>query len=99
MKVWFTPRARRRALLVGAWWRANRPAAPKLFEQELADAKQRLSVQPNLGHVYEIVGDRTMRRLLLPKSEQHLYYSVDETTETVAVITIWGARRGRGPKL
>jgi len=99
VKVWFTARARRRALLVASWWRANRPAAPDLFEQELHEAKQTLGAHPLLGPVYETVGARVMRRLLLRESEQHVYYSVDESADTVVVHTIWGARRGRGPKL
>jgi hypothetical protein len=35
----------------------------------------------------------------LPKTEQHVYYALDEQAEVVMVLTIWGARRGRGPKL
>ena len=99
MKVWFTARARRRALLVASWWRANRTEAPDLFEQELQEANQTLEANPLLGPVYETVGARVMRRLLLRASEQHVYYSVDGATKTVVVHTIWGARRGRGPKL
>jgi hypothetical protein len=38
-------------------------------------------------------------RLLLPRTEQHLYYSVDKAGGVVRVITIWGARRGRPPRL
>jgi hypothetical protein len=30
---------------------------------------------------------------------QHVYYSIDEAGEVVVIRTIWGARRGRGPKL
>lgn len=99
MKVWFTARARRRALHVASWWRANRPAAPDLFEQELHEAKQALGAHPLLGTVYKTVGSWVIRRVLLRESEQHVYYSVNESAETVVVHTLWGARRGRGPKL
>lgn len=34
-----------------------------------------LTTQPNLGQVYETVGERTIRRVLLQKSEQHVYAS------------------------
>ena len=98
MKVRFTPRARRRAKLVLAWWRANRPVAPTLFEDELTQAIETLCEQPHAGTVYDPVAAARVRRLLLPKSEQHVYYVVDEAAEVVVIHTIWGARRGRGPK-
>jgi len=40
-----------------------------------------------------------MRRVLMPKTERHVYYSVDEAIQSVVVHVIWGARKGRGPKL
>lgn len=99
MKVAFTPRARRRVVEVRAWWRANRPAAPELFEHELAEAVRALAEQPGLGRVYAAVAGRAMRRLLLRKTEQHLYYTVDEASQILEVHTVWGARRGRKPRL
>jgi plasmid stabilization system protein ParE len=98
VKIRLTPRARRRALAVAKWWRENR-AASDLFEQELEQAKRRLAEQPDLGLEYETVRGVSIRRLLLPKSEQHIYYSVDRATKTVIIYHIWGGRRGRGPKL
>lgn len=39
------------------------------------------------------------RRGILPKTGYHLYFAL-EREETVLVIhSLWGARRGRGPKL
>jgi hypothetical protein len=81
------------------WWRANRPLAPDLFDQELEAAKRQLEQQPELPPLYETMGGRVVRRVLLPKTERHVYYSVDETTNSVVVHAIWGARKGRGPKL
>jgi hypothetical protein len=40
-----------------------------------------------------------VRRVLLSKTKQHVYYSIAETTETVVIHTIWGAQRGHSPKL
>ena len=85
--------------MVNAWWRANRPGEAELFEHELRRARDRLVEQPDLGQLYQNLGERTVRRLLLPKTEQHLYYFVDSPADTLIVITIWGARRGRAPKL
>jgi plasmid stabilization system protein ParE len=83
---------------VATWWRANRPRTPDLFEEELEEAVMNLATQPDLGRPYETVRGTEVRRLLLPKTEQHVYYGVDDATETVIVYTVWGARRGRRPK-
>ena len=99
MRVVLTPRARARAKAVAGWWRANRTTAPDLFERELEAAKNRLALEPRAGRFYARIGDSLIRRVLLPRTEQHVYYEVDEKAEMVLVHTIWGARRGRGPDL
>ncbi len=81
------------------WWRENRPLAPDLFDREMEAAKWRLEQQPELPPVYETVRGRVIRRVLLPKTEGHVYYAVDAATQTVLVYIISGARKGRGPKL
>ncbi len=52
-----------------------------------------------LGFVYATVQGIVIRRVMLPRTAQHVYFSVDATTDSVIVHTIWGARRGRGPRL
>ena len=99
MKVRFSPRARRRARIVAQWWRAHRPGVLYLFDDELKEAREALAVTPKLGTIYHRTGPDLIYRVLLPKTEQHLYYSIDDEAEVVMVLTIWGARRGRGPKL
>jgi hypothetical protein len=37
--------------------------------------------------------------VLLPKTGTHVYYSVDEDADLVTVLAVWGAPKGRGPKL
>jgi plasmid stabilization system protein ParE len=81
------------------WWRENRPAASSLFEDELDVALDKLEADPTFGTQYQVVRGRVIRRILLPKTEQHLFYSVDEESGIVVLHTVWGARRGRGPKL
>lgn len=99
MKVRFSPRAQRRARIVARWWRENRPAAPTLFDDELHEAIERLKSHPTLGPEYESIGGEIVRRVLLPKSAQHVYYAVDDENDVVVIYTVWGARRGRAPKL
>jgi hypothetical protein len=52
---------------------------------------------PTIGAVYPSSFERTVRKLLMPKSENHLYYAVREGE--VIVLSVWGAPRGPGPKL
>jgi plasmid stabilization system protein ParE len=99
VKVRFTPRAQRRAKLIATWWRANRSGSPSLFAEEMESATQKLAAHPDLGLAYATVGGQAVRRLLLPKTAQNIYYSVDEGADVVIIQTLWGARRGRGPTL
>ena len=99
MKVRFSPRARRRVKLVAKWWRDNRPAAPTLFYDELETAIEMLMAQPMLGAEHRTLDGVTIRRVLLPRSLQHVFYGVDEEKGVIVIYTVWGATRGRGPKL
>ena len=49
--------------------------------------------------MYQTVRGKQVQRLLLRKTEQHLYYWVEEKGREVVLMTIWGARRGKLPKL
>jgi hypothetical protein len=85
--------------VVAKWWRENRPGAPNLFEDELMAAVERLRSLPTLGPVYATVGGDTIRRVLLARTEQHVLYGIDEEGLVVVIYTVWGARRGRGPRV
>jgi len=65
----------------------------------LDEAIEKLRNGKPIGAVYRALGGETVWRLLLPKSAQHVYYAIDETKGEVVIYTVWGARRGRGPKL
>jgi plasmid stabilization system protein ParE len=98
MSLRFTPRALSEAKRVKRWWRRNRPAAPDAFEQELNAALDRIVQAPGLGKLYE-QGDLgvPVRRVLLPKSLNHVYYAM--VGKDVVVLSVWGALHGKGPKL
>jgi hypothetical protein len=53
---------------------------------------------PGLG-VRVFLAVLPVRRLLLPKTEQQVYFWIDEALDRVVIHTVWGARRGQGPKL
>lgn len=98
MKVKVTKRAQRRIEIVDRFWRKNRLEAPDLLKQELATAEARLLEDPYAGTACMVRGKKYLR-LLLPKTEQWLYYTVYSEWGLIVVQTIWGARRGRDPKL
>jgi plasmid stabilization system protein ParE len=98
MTLRLTPRALAEAKRIGAWWRRNRPAAPDAFEQELATALDRIARSPGLGRPYaEGHLEVPVRRVLLPRTLNHVYYAVDG--EGVVVLSVWGALHEGGPKL
>ena len=99
MKLRLAPRALAEAKRIKTWWRENRPAAPDLFEQELDAALERISARPtSAGTLYE-QGDLEVpvRRILLRKTENYVYFSVEG--DEVVVVSVWGAPKERGPKL
>lgn len=40
-----------------------------------------------------------MMRLLLPRTQNHLYYTYEPEQQLLRIWCLWGARRGREPKL
>ena len=98
MKLQMNAEARRRAQLINSWWREHRPAASNLFIEELTAAFDLLLTSPRIGTRYQALSKRLIHRYLLQKTQQHVYYWVDDNQQTLRVLTIWGAIR-RPPKL
>jgi len=99
VKVRATARAKREIVRAALWWEKHRPAAPGLFLDELEAAEQHLASSPVSGQAYSYRKSRLIRRWLLEKTEYHVYFSVDREADVVIIHSVWGARRGRGPKL
>ena len=102
MKVRLAPRALQRARHIKTWLQDHRPGAEVVFDQEFDHLTRKLAAlaaQSPLGAIHGAKRGQTIWRVRLPRSQQHVYYSIDELHETVVVRTIWGARRGRPPKL
>lgn len=89
MRVRLTPRALLEIERKATWWRRERPAAASLFEDELVAKVAQALVQPNLGSIYKEEGGVTIRRLLLPRTRNHVYYVVDG--DELVVLSAWGA--------
>ena len=97
MKLVFTLEAERQAEESDLWCRANRPKAPGLFAKKLTEAKTFIVRTPKLGKVHTLVDGQEMRRVLLPKTGHHVYYTVDMALITIHAV--WGAPRSGGPRL
>jgi hypothetical protein len=99
MRVRATGRAKREIARAALWWSKNRPQAPLLFLEELDAAKRHLCTAPLSGQIYGYRKNRLIRRWLLEKTEYHVYFSVNRNAQVIMLHSVWGARRGRGPKL
>jgi hypothetical protein len=98
VSIFFTPRARTRVREISAWWRANRPEAPNLFDEELEAAQLHIVTEAHLSSPWRVVRGMLIRRVLLEKTRQWLYYSVESDSQII-VHTVWGAQRGSEPEL
>jgi hypothetical protein len=81
-----------------SWWRENRDH-PDLFEQEYEAALQWLLVAPQSGSPWPTVRRPHLLRVLLPKTGNHIYYTIERNETVVAIHSLWGARRRRPPRL
>lgn len=90
MNLKLTKRAQHRVKLVDAWWREHRPEAPTRFVEELDWAKREMLSRPNLAPRHVTASGKACRRLLLPTTEQHVYYTVHPDADLIIVHTVWG---------
>ena len=99
MKLRLARRAVAEAKKIKTWWRNNRPDSPDLFEQELDDVLARIAAKGGrIGSLYEEASlEVPVRKVLLPKTNNHVYYAVEG--DEIVVISIWGAPKEHGPKL
>lgn len=73
------------------------PEAPDLFDKELEEAIRQIVRRPTAGAVYPCGFPDVVRRVFLPKTKNHVYFTVHDGE--VVILSIWGAPRRRGPKL
>ncbi len=99
MKVRLAAPARQQADRIDRWWRENRQAACDLFARELSEARNLLAETPEVGAPYQRRRGVMVRRVLLPKTRNHVYYEIDRTLNVVMILAVWGAPKEHGPKL
>lgn len=94
--VIFTAGASGHVDAIQGWWNANRGAARGLFLDELSGAIDRLSRLPASGAPFasRVAG---VRRVLLPRCQYHVYYTVHPARREVIVRAVWHGARGQGP--
>ncbi len=92
-----SPEADAQIEVIDSWWRANRPAAPDLFSQELAEAFASICITPAAGHRYPHRDRKGVRRVPLRATRHHVYYVASH--DRVIVLAVWGSVKRRGPKL
>jgi plasmid stabilization system protein ParE len=97
VKLVFARRVLREIERNGRWWVTHRDAKT-LFEEELARALRQIREDPTIGAVYRVIRNREQRRILMPKTARHVYYRLDGP-ERILILSVWGARRRRGPKI
>lgn len=99
MKLHLAKRALRQVERKEAWWAENRPAAPDLFAREFRDTLEYIRTTPGSGIGWPTPQRPSLRRILMSKTQNHIFFVVDEKAQAIHVLAIWGAARGRAPKL
>lgn len=75
--VSFSALAARHIETIQAWWIDDRPDAPEMFLDELQATVESIARRPMLGVRYPRSRVAETRRILLRRSQHHLYYSHD----------------------
>jgi plasmid stabilization system protein ParE len=94
-----TKPAARQAARLHRWWREHRAATADLFARELEAARRMIGATPEVGTPYVERQGVLVRRVLLPKTNHHVYYEIDHEQGLVMILAVWGAPKERGPKL
>jgi plasmid stabilization system protein ParE len=97
LRLLVVPTAQRHIRAAKQWWTKNRPAAPKLLNDELEKAFDLIASQPHIGPPAPNVKTPGVRRFHLARIHYHLYYRPKPTV--VEVLALWHVRRGSDPDL
>ena len=98
MKAYLSKRAGRAAERIDERWR-QRADHPNVFAQDLLAAVELLESGTTPGSPFPTEKRPSLRRLLMPRSRCHLYFEIDHASESIQILHIWDARRGRTPAL
>jgi plasmid stabilization system protein ParE len=99
VKLRIGKRAQQQAGRIDAWWTENRPSAQALFLDELEATFRHICENAQAGIRWPTARRPNLRRILMPRTKNHVYFVIDVPTQTVSVHAIWGAPKQRAPKL
>ena len=97
MKVELSDRALLEVQRIDVSWR-TRASSPDVFLDELEKLVEWIESTGVMGPVYDAKAKRRVHRLLLEKSEYHVYIA-RKSEDPIVVVSIGSARRKRGPML
>lgn len=70
-----------------------------LFARELVDAVALLEDARVPGSPFPTQRHPQLKRLLMTRSRCHIYFEVDVALQRIEILSVWDARRSRGPGL
>jgi toxin ParE1/3/4 len=92
MKLRLTPRAARDLGEIGDYIRARNPEAALRVRAAILESIQNLVLFPHVGRQQQVEG---IRKLVTRRYPFLVYYTADEATEEIVIITIQHAARER----
>lgn len=97
--VRITDEAAAQASALDEWWTANRLAAPALFAREFVNAVTLLGAAPGVGAPFRRSSIPGVRRLVLPRTRNLVFYVFDRSRDIVFILAVWGGPKGTDPTL
>jgi plasmid stabilization system protein ParE len=89
----FAPRALAEVATIARWWRRNRPAAPRLFDDELDAALTTIAEHPESGPRARLRGHPTGRFYVLQRTGYVVFYLADVPRGEVTVVRVRHVRQ------
>jgi hypothetical protein len=97
VKLEISKRARRHIEKRQAWWSEHRPLARSMFLDELAAAERPHRAGAGIDLRRAQRAHHPARAA--PEDGNARHYSLDANRDLVTVLAVWGAQRGRTPRL
>lgn len=99
LRVVVVPDAQEQISEINHWWRANRPLARRLFEDELDRLLALLAEMPNIGEEYRQRGIPGLRKRRVNKTPYAVYYVSNDKSGVLHVIGVGSLMRKKRPPL
>ncbi|MGZ5429148.1 MAG: type II toxin-antitoxin system RelE/ParE family toxin, partial [Thermoanaerobaculia bacterium] len=84
-RILVTPVAEAQIERIDEWWQSHRPQAPDLFAEELERAFELLADAPEIGRRYPYPAGAMVRRFLLKRTRNHIYYQYQRNTQVILI--------------